>query len=522
MNGAPGWRTNMVAFAAIIFFIGSYFFWQTGQAAREFRSYSREHSKALAAIVALNLRNTLLAGKGLEETVASSLKNSARFLAFLESTEPFTSSELTAFAIESGLAGAKIIHKFSGRIVSGPTGWLPEKRCGEKQGLERLDKRELYLLTYFYSPQGHDSVGKDCVLVGISSRKIDTILEGISVERLLLMLNDFHDIAYVRLETNSPGKRELEDPESEERAGGLLETVIPIGEQRFVVALKTDRFTRRIHQMKKEFFIFITILLIFGAFSSWWLYRLQRARIRQARHFERELARQHEDAALGRAAATITHELRNPLNAIGMGLQRLQMESLSLDRDHQELIVGMREAVTRTDGIISRLGQYVHSFEVTAVPVDMGRLMERLLVLYRPQCKSRGIRIEWVLDENLIVAGDGQLLGELFENLLKNSVEAQEGGGYILIRGIRKGEICRFELVNGGFCLTEKESALLFEPYFTSKSTGTGLGLVISKKIIKAHGGKLDWTIDFDRNEICFVFQLVSVGLKNGKKRKKC
>jgi signal transduction histidine kinase len=516
MSRAPGWRTNMLAFAAIILFIGSYFFWQTGQAAREFRSHSREHSNALAAIVALNIRNTLLAGKGLEETVASSLKNSARFLAFLESTEPFTSAELTAFAVESGLAGVKIIHTFSGRSVSGPTGWLPEKSCGENQGLERLDKKDLYLLTYFYSQQGHDVVGKDCVLVGISSRKIDSILEGISVERLLMMLNDFHDIAYVRLEANPPEKKGLEGGKLDrEISSGLLETVIPIGKQRFIVALKADRFTRRIHQMKKEFFIFITILLIFGIFSSWWLFRLQRERIRQARRFERELARQHEDAALGRAAATITHELRNPLNAIGMGLQRLQMESMTLERDHQELIAGMREAVARTDSIISRLRQYVHSFEVTAVPVDMGRLVERLLVLYRPHCTSRSIRVDCVLDENLMVAGDGQLLGELFENLLKNSVEAQEDGGYILIRGIQMGETCRLELSNGGFCLTEKESAMLFEPYFTSKSTGTGLGLVISKKIVDAHGGKLDWTIDLDRNEICFVLQLVSVGVKN-------
>lgn len=152
-------RINMLAFAAIILFIGSYFFWQTGQAAWEFRSHSREHSRALAAIVALNIRNTLLAGKGLEETVASSLKNSARFLAFLESTEPFTSAELTAFAIESGLAGVKIIHKPSGRIVSGPGGWLGTKTCGKTPGLERLKENDLYLFTYQYSGQEHDTAG---------------------------------------------------------------------------------------------------------------------------------------------------------------------------------------------------------------------------------------------------------------------------------------------------------------------------------------------------------------------------
>ncbi|WP_457576795.1 sensor histidine kinase [Desulfomarina sp.] len=516
MKKAPGWRLNMLAFAAIILFTGSYFFWQTGQAAREFRSHSREHSRALAAIVALNIRNTLLAGKGLEETVASSLKNSARFLAFLESTEPFTSAELTAFSTESGLAGVKIIHRSADESVSGPIGWLAARTCGETPGLVRLKENDLYLFTYFYSGQKGDPENGNCVLVGISSRKIDTILERISVERLLMMLNNFHDIAYVRLESPPEGGETAGNEPSVEEIEGVLETVIPIEGQRVVIALKADRFTRRIHQMKKEFFIFITILVFFGAVSSWWLYRLQRERIRQARRFERELARQHEDAALGRAAATITHELRNPLNAIGMGLQRLQLESAPLDREHRELIVGMREALNRTDAIISRLRQYVHSFEVTTVPVDLARLVERLLLLYRPQCEERGIKVSCSFDGGFTVAGDRALLGELFENLLKNSIEAQQHGGYINIRGLRTGKHCRLELSNGGFCLTRKESSLLFEPYFTSKSKGTGLGLVISKKIIEAHGGKLDWNIDFDRSEICFVVQLPSAELKSG------
>ncbi len=508
MKKAPGWRINMLAFAAIILFIGSYFFWQMGQAAREFRSHSHEHSRALAAIVALNIRNTVLAGKGLEETVASSLKNSARFLAFLESTEPFTSSELTAFAIESGLAGVKIIHKSPGRRVSGPKGWLPEKTCEESPGLERLKENDLYLFTYYYSGQDQDVKRGNCVQVGISSRKIDTILERISVERLLMMLNNFHDIAYVRLESFPEGREDAGNEPSTERIDDILETVIPIEGQRVVIALKADRFTRRIHQMEKEFFIFITILVFFGIFSSWWLYRLQCERIRQARRFERELAQQHEDAALGRAAATITHELRNPLNAISMGLQRLQLESVPLDREHQELIVGMREAVIRTDAIISRLRQYTHSFVVAAVPVDLTRLVERLLLLYKPQCEAWRIQVDCSFDDHLMVAGDRELLGELLENLLKNSVEAQKQGGYIRIRGLRTGKTCRLELTNGGFNLTQEEGALLFEPYFTSKSTGTGLGLVISKKIVEAHGGKLDWDIDFDRSEICFVLQL--------------
>ena len=497
----PGWRTNLSVFVLIIVFVGGYFFRQTQQASRELQKHAQDHSEILAAVVALNIRNALLAKSGLEETVAASLENSARFIHYLDLIEPFSSVELTAFAAESGFVGVKIVQEESGAAVSGPTGWLPGRTCRESVGLERLDDEQLYLFSYLSAAETSGTSPGGCVLVGLSAQAIDATLDKISVERLLTMFNDLHDIAYVSFESGESAQLDR---------GNVLETVISIGGKQLIVALKTDRFGKRRQQMRKEFIIFISFLILFGAFSSWWLYRVQRQRLQQAREFEREMARQHEDAALGRAAATITHELRNPLNAIGMGLQRLQIEAANLDQDHNKLLISMRNAVDRSNTIITRLRQSIHSFEIISEPLDLVELITEVLTLYRAQCEEQQIAVEFNCDREMSILGDKVLLEQLFENLVKNSVEAQTHGGFlkISIHSLEQEGQCRVEIVNGGFSLTREESRLLFEPYFTSKSKGTGLGLVISNRIVQAHKGQLEWDADFKKERIRFLISL--------------
>jgi two-component system, NtrC family, sensor histidine kinase HydH len=506
----PSWRTNLFVFTLVIVLLGGYFFRQTQQASRELLKHSREHSEILAAVVELNIRNALLSQGGLEETVAGSLENSARFIHYLDSLEAFSTDELTAFALESGLAGIRIVQSGTGAAVSGPAGWLLDRGCpdGVGPGLERLSDEQLYLFSFQPEEKASAVARPGCVLVGLSAEKIDATLDKISVERLLTMFDDLHDIAYVRFEAeDSMAKQGLPDP-GRMGHGDILETSIPMGDKQLIVALKTDRFGKRIRQMRKEFVIFITLLILFGGFSSWWLYRVQHQRLQQTREFERKMARQHEDAALGRAAATITHELRNPLNAIGMGLQRLQIEGDTLDSEQQELLTSMRNAVDRSNTIVTRLRQYAHSFEVVRQPVNVSELLSQTLTLYRSQCEEQQIDIELDCGQDILIPGDGVLLGQLFENLLKNSVEAQQLGGFLTISVAQVEGNCHIEISNGGFSLSREESKLLFEPYFTRKSKGTGLGLVISRKIVQAHNGRLDWHGEFEKERIHFLITL--------------
>ncbi len=497
MTHSPPWKTNLFIFIALISVIGSYFYHQTTLANREFQKHSQEHSEILATVVGLNIHNALLARKGLETIIADSLANSGRFLASLNQLEPFSSEELSAFAKQSGFTGVKIISATN--VVSGPDNWLPELHCGKPGSLNYLAEEQLYLYTH---SEGAENDPTTCIIIAKPAKNIDKTLSEISVRELLESLNNLHEIDNIRLQKK-------DDSSIPQAKKDTTEIRLPMEDDRqLVVTLKTTRLGKRRARMQKEFIIFILFLIVLGGLSSWWLYRIQQQSLQKTREFEQKMARQHEDAALGRATATITHELRNPLNVIGMGLQLLEIESNSLKNEQKEMLHSMLESVQRSNTIISKLKQYGDTFTVSPAPVVLQTLLEGILKLYQVQCQQQHIVTEFIVKQETTLHGDRLLLSQLFENMIKNSIEAQPNGGSLTINCRTTAKQCVIEISNGGFTLQEEESKLLLQPYFTSKSRGTGLGLVIGNKIIQAHGGKLDYTIDFPKQQIHFFITL--------------
>lgn len=355
---------------------------------------------------------------------------------------------------------------------------------------------------------------------GHAVRAVEAIQQEPAVMGLLERLNRLPGIANVQLQgltgSDQAGETEATTRLILTEGRRITETIIPLAGTNLVVALPAVHFSKRIQQMKGEFLLFAACILFFGCLSTWWLYRIQQQRIQEAREFERRIARQHEEAALGRAAATITHEIRNPLNAIGMGLQRLEIEAGRLEPEHLDLVAGMREAVVRSNAIVSNLKRYVGGFLPTIEAVDVAALLAEVMQLYRPQCDAAGIVVHREMAAGLLIEADRKFLGQLFENLLKNAVEAQPDGGRIAVSAERREGFCCLVFENDGFSLGPHDSEDIFEPYFTTKAKGTGLGLAISKKIVEAHEGRLVWQPDLQRH----IFRLViELPLRQGQPR---
>jgi len=473
------------------------FYWQTQRINKSFKEHSLTHSTVLGAVVELNIRNSLTNHGALETLIGHSLENTARFVRYLNQLEPFTAQELEAFAKASGLAGITTFSPQRKSTIAGPPEWLHRPISDKDNGLIFLSNSHLYLFAVPPLNQKPFSHGNDGIVVGMSSQQMDKIQETQSVDHLIKRLNQMKGIEYVRFEAiedqkspRLPASHDTKLIHINDRP--VSETRITMEDKILIVGLEANYFSNRMASLKKELMVFISLLVILGGISSWWLYRLQRHRLEQTRTFERKMARQLEQASLGRAAATITHEMRNPLNAISMGLQRLEMESQALDDDHRQLITSMREAVERSNGVITRLQQYVHAFEPGHQEIFLAPLLDSLGVLYRSQCNKNNISLDFQLDAGATVKGDANYLGQAFENLLKNAVEAQPHGGDIKVRLSKKEKYTIIRIENPCPTLTSEQSQRVLDPYFTTKTYGTGLGLAISKKIIEAHAGQLE------------------------------
>ncbi len=490
----PGWRGNLLLFGFLIFIVLSYFYWQVRGTQKTFFSDAREHSRMLAGVIELNARGALLSQTSVEEILGLFMGNTARFVDYLDSIEPFVPEELTAFAQENGLDGV-FIHREDGTSTMGPSGWFrdTEPFCRQPAGiLKHMPDRHLYVAVW---PR---TEGDGCVGVGVKALAIEAMREKIGLDRLLKTMTGIAGIRYVRL-LPAPVSPEDDsrriDPEAvvflDDPGGKVAEVRRPLEDKVLLVGLDAEQYYFRIRQIWGEFFLFGAVLAILGSFFSWLLYRYQQFYYRHIRTVEQELSREREDAALGRSATAIAHEIRNPLNAIGMGLQRLRMEAEALTDEERTLIATMLQALKRADGIVENIRLYARPLAPNRKRLHLGRVVQDVMVLYRRRCSEQAIEVDMDIHDDQAVSGDLNLISQAIENLIKNSIEAQPDGGFLSLRIDSGGQEGRLRVENGGFSLPEHEADQILAPYYTTKTRGTGLGLAIVRKTILAHGGRM-------------------------------
>ncbi len=483
----PSWGANLVGFGLLIGVVLAVFFWQLTAIDKDFHSNTLDRSRMMAAIIEENLANAALSQETIDTVVTSFLREKARFVEYLNSIDPLQSEELTALARETGLLGISLV-KTGDKVIAGPVDWLPqEQNCNLPPNRVHYDpeKQTAQLL----SPGTQPDIR--CIRIGLDAGSIDQLRKKTALPVLLATLSGLPGIHYVRLEKLADSidtkTVRLVSAGGENTAEASLST--PMGT--LVVGLDAANHFHRLEQLRRQFFLFASLLLLLGLFFSWLLYRYQQADIRRTRTFERLLAKEHEAAALGRATATIAHEVRNPLNAINLGLQRLTLESPDLDPEQQELISAMEEAVGRAGTIITELQRFTRKLQPQPQRIDPVRILRGILSLYQSRCTAQGITVDMHHQLEGPIEADPELLSEVVENLLKNGIEAQPEGGFLNIDLMTVPEGLQFTITSGGCTLSAEDLARLGEPYFTTKIRGTGLGLALCRRIVEAHGGEL-------------------------------
>ncbi len=469
------WKINLLAFGLVTVAVLLYSFGQVYYLRQTLKDHLRDSREMVLANVNRQTELGSLAEDALNDTIHLFLGNTARFLNFLHDIEPFQDQELASFADENGLAGVAIVGVGQGR-VSEPGGWLPRDNACIAGG-DMLSKESGLFLFSWPRPQG------GCVLIGYPDRRLQKVQEQFSLSSILAFLSSAPEI--VLLEVAHPGRDyTILGPDV------ALQT-IDIQGQEVVIGFDTRRYQERVRRIWQNFMLYASFFAGFGLLLTFILYRLQQQHIAEITSYERELAREQEDASLGRAAATIAHEVRNPLNAIGLGLQRIDLEA-GLDGEHRALLAAMGTAMTRTNTIIEGLLRYSRPIAPCYVSVEIDKLLAQQLLLRQPQCARDNIRVDFSPGFHGQVAADVDLLAQLFDNIIKNGIEAQPAGGWLTVVSSRQdgGVLVSFD--NEGFGKSE-DIGRLVEPYFTGKTRGSGLGLAVCAKIVESHHGTLSF-----------------------------
>jgi signal transduction histidine kinase len=222
----------------------------------------------------------------------------------------------------------------------------------------------------------------------------------------------------------------------------------------------------------------------------------------------RRLARHERLAILGEMSATIAHELRNPLMAIGGFVRRMDRYMPPDDPNRRYPGIILKEVV-RLEKYLSEVLDFSRDGAPTFQEVDLNRAIGEIVELIGDDIAGRGIRLDLALDPALpLVRADRDQISHAFMNLLNNSLAALADGGAIGVETRREDD--RHVLVtfsdNGGGILPELVPSV-FTPFFTTKKSGTGLGLPMVQKYVRNHNGSIEITNDYGTS-IAFKIRL--------------
>ena len=222
------------------------------------------------------------------------------------------------------------------------------------------------------------------------------------------------------------------------------------------------------------------------------------ADLTEIRTMEWEIQRLDRLAAIGRFAAGVAHEIRNPLAGIGAGVEYLasRLGPDPPDRDDLRII---RSEIARLDRIVAELLDYTHPRQLELRPVRVEELAERVHLALAPLLASRQVTFAPDGPPGLEVWADADRLEQVLLNLTKNAVEASPPGACVRLAWAARGASTTghglpgvlFRVEDQGPGMPPEQRARAFEPFFTTKGAGTGLGLSLSHAIVTQHGGRL-------------------------------
>jgi signal transduction histidine kinase len=222
--------------------------------------------------------------------------------------------------------------------------------------------------------------------------------------------------------------------------------------------------------------------------------------LRENKRLEEQLHFAERSTALGRLASAMAHEIRNPLNFINLSIdhlrERLAPAEPARRQDFDRILLNVKAEVSRLNRLVGDFLSFGKPARLHPRPCAVDELVREVVALVEPKARDQGIAVHVAIGADVpVVTADPELLKTCVLNLMINALDALADGGLlsVAVEKITEGgtEVVQIAVTDTGPGMSAEEIRSAFEPYFSTKETGLGLGLALTHKIVTDHGGRI-------------------------------
>jgi signal transduction histidine kinase len=205
----------------------------------------------------------------------------------------------------------------------------------------------------------------------------------------------------------------------------------------------------------------------------------------------KRLVAQERIAALGRAAAQVAHEVKNPLAGLLLYAHHLKSKATNFAESEVYLVDKIVDTINHLNSRVEQILGFARPVNLNVRSENLNDIINDVLELLRPQLAANKVEVRLSIDHDAKVMADQSSVRGALMNLMLNAIEAMPQGGTLSIAAGETGNTLRLEITDTGRGIAEEEAKKIFEPFYTTKAQGLGLGMPYAKRIIEQHGGTI-------------------------------
>jgi signal transduction histidine kinase len=212
---------------------------------------------------------------------------------------------------------------------------------------------------------------------------------------------------------------------------------------------------------------------------------------------EEKLNQAERSAVIGRLTQGVAHEIRNPLNVLNLSIDHVSTKFAPDDPARRKQFTGIlssiKDEIGRLNRMVTDLLNYGRPAKLSVSPIDVADLVNETMALVKPQANEQGVALQIERDGGDVrIVGDPERLKSCLSNIAINALQAMPAGGHLIARVHKSDGTVEVSISDTGVGIKEDSLPKVFEPYFSTKQAGFGLGLAVTKKIVEEHRGSIE------------------------------